>query len=124
MKKAVFDTNIIIDYFNGIEAAKDTLNKYTSGILSIISVIELRVGIRGTDMQKMIAQSVTEQFEIIDINKDVAECTIEIRQRYRLKLPDAIIWTTAQSLEIPLITRNTKDFQANWENIRIPYTLT
>lgn len=122
MKQAVFDTNIIIDYINGIQEVDNVWDKYERGLLSIISSIEIRVGVCGADIQKMKPQKIIEQFEIIKIIKDVADYAIEIRQRYRLKLPDAIIGATAQSLQILLITRNTKDFKPDWKNIHIPYT--
>jgi len=37
------------------------------------------------------------------------------------KLPDAVIWATADSEGCILVTRNTKDFDGNHPMIRIPY---
>lgn len=36
--------------------------------------------------------------------------TIEIRKKYKIKLPDAIIAGTALTYSLTLVTRNTKDF--------------
>ena len=44
------------------------------------------------------------------INDVVVDKTIEIRSLYKIKLPDAIIATTALVNELVIITRNTKDF--------------
>lgn len=36
---------------------------------------------------------------------------------------DAIIWATAKVYDTVLVTRNTKEFDAAWEGIRVPYQL-
>jgi len=36
---------------------------------------------------------------------------------------NAIIWATAQVNDATLITRNTKDFDADWDGVRVPYTV-
>ena len=46
--KAVFDTNILIDYLNGIEAARTELNQYSIRQISVISFIEVLVGAKST----------------------------------------------------------------------------
>ncbi len=47
---------------------------------------------------------------VIDINKEIKNRTIEIRRKYSLKLPDAIIAATAIYLKQPLMTAD-KDFK-------------
>lgn len=41
----------------------------------------------------------------------------------RIRLPDAIIWATADVGGLLLVTRNTRDFDASNPGICIPYTL-
>lgn len=48
---------------------------------------------------------------------------VQIRRAQRIRLPDAIIWATAQVNNAVLVTRNTKDFPPDQEGIRLPYTL-
>ena len=50
-------------------------------------------------------------FDEIAIDPDIKFAAIALRRTYRLKLPDAIIAATALHLEVPLITRNVKDFK-------------
>ena len=38
-----------------------------------------------------------------------------------MKLPDAIIWASAQANGLLFVTRNTKDFPANDPGMRMPY---
>jgi len=40
-----------------------------------------------------------------------------------MRLPDAIIWASAQSQDALLVTRNARDFPANAPDVRIPYQL-
>lgn len=50
-------------------------------------------------------------FSIVhNVDKDLINTTIEIRQTYKIKLPDAIIAATALVYDMTLISRNSKDF--------------
>lgn len=53
----------------------------------------------------------------------MAESAVQIRRAQRIRLPDAIIWATAQVHDATLVTRNTKDFPPSQPGIRLPYTL-
>jgi predicted nucleic acid-binding protein len=45
-----------------------------------------------------------------------------VRRIRRIKLPDAIIWASAQEHGRILVTRNIKDFPATEPGVRVPYT--
>jgi len=59
-----------------------------------------------SDMQKII-----EQCFIIDFSAEIKYKAIQIKQRYKIKLPDAIIAATAIVFDIPLITADA-DFKS------------
>ncbi len=42
--KAVFDTNILIDYLNGFKQAKKELSLYEEKLISVITRIEVMTG--------------------------------------------------------------------------------
>ena len=46
-----------------------------------------------------------------------------IRRRYKIRLPDAVIWATARILGCLLVTRNIRDFPKDDPGVRIPYKL-
>ena len=46
MVKALFDTNILIDYLRGVEAARQELGRYSAKAISIVSWMEVMVGTR------------------------------------------------------------------------------
>jgi len=62
-------------------------------------------------------------FEIVPLDLAVAETAVRLRCEHRIRLAHAIIWGTARTYDAVLVTRNTKDFNAEWEAIRLPYKL-
>jgi len=57
-----------------------------------------------------IAQNFIDLAEILPLTTNIKDTAIEIRQKYNLKLGDAIIAATALCNDSILVTRNTKDF--------------
>ncbi|MER8370394.1 hypothetical protein NKH70_31295 [Mesorhizobium sp. M0991] len=53
----------------------------------------------------------------------MANRAVALRRAHRIKLPDAVIWATAQTAGRLLVTRNTKDLPPDDPGIRQPYTL-
>ena len=62
-------------------------------------------------------------FHLIKLDDLVADQAVMLRKHYRIKLPDAVIWASAQINAMLLITRNTKDFNEKEPGIRVPYQL-
>jgi len=118
--KAVFDTNILIDYLIGNLLAKKEIEQYQSPQISIITKMEILVGV--TDNEEIIKEFLNG-FNIIPLNDEIAEIAVNIRKENKIKIPDAIIWATAKYTDSLLITRNTKDFQGLGADIKIPYNI-
>ena len=53
-----------------------------------------------------------ETASIFDLTGDVVRKTIYIRQKQKIKLPDAVIAATALCNGFTLVSRNTKDFKS------------
>jgi predicted nucleic acid-binding protein len=110
----VIDTNILIYYLNEQlpESVKTQVdNAILSGCtISIITRIEV-LGWQGHTEQSLIAaRALLSLFEEISLNPVIADCCIELRKTYRIKLPDAIIAATALVQEKTLMSRNEDDF--------------
>jgi len=120
--KAVFDTNILIDYLNGIEAAKAELARYRTRQISIITFIEVMVGSKGADEENTI-RGFLASFEVLELSAEVANEAISIREELRLKIPDAIVYASARTQGCILVSRNDKELKPEWPDIRIPYQL-
>lgn len=119
MVKALFDTNILIDFLRGIPAARDEVNRYEDKAISVVTWMEVMIGAplsaeRGT-------REFLDGFALVGLNETVAERAAMLRRQYRLKLPDAIIWASAQVEAMLLITRDAKGFPANDPGVRMPY---
>jgi len=117
---AVFDTNIVIDALNEIEEVDTEYSRYERVLISRITWMEVLVGAEGNDSE--LRDFLETQFEIIPLDLAVAETAVQLRREHHLRLPDAIIWATAKAHEAVLVTRNTKDFNPDWDSIRLPYT--
>ena len=120
--KAVFDTNILVDYLNGEERAREELARFDRPVISIINWIELMVGTTSQYEDLAIRKFMT-RFTIVPVDGSIAELAVTLRRGTRLKVPDAIIWATAKLQECQLVTRNTRDFNRDDVSIRIPYEL-
>jgi len=118
---AVFDTNIVIDALNGMAEADAEYSRYERVLISRVTWMEVLIGAEGDDAN--LRDFLETHFEIISLDMAVAETAVQLRRAHHIRLPDAIIWATAQTREAVLVTRNTKDFNPDWEGIRLPYTL-
>jgi predicted nucleic acid-binding protein len=55
-------------------------------------------------MKLKLIKSLLKDCIIVDFNSTIKEHAINLRRKYRLKLPDAIIAASCQQLALPLIT--------------------
>lgn len=118
---AVFDTNIVIDALKGLAEAYDEYAQYERVLISRITWMEVLVGAR--DDAAQLRDFLDAHFEIVPLDLAVAETAVELRRAHHIRLPDAIIWATAQTNNAVLVSRNTKDFKADWDGIRVPYRI-
>ncbi|MBI5403207.1 MAG: PIN domain-containing protein [Ignavibacteriae bacterium] len=99
----IADTNILLYLLNGDKTLAKILNNKKIYI-SFISELELQCFKNLSLKEKTLIDSLINDCIIIDINDVIKQNTIEIRKRYALKLPDAIIAASAEYLNLPLLT--------------------
>lgn len=121
MVKALFDTNILVDYLNAVPQARTELRRYSEKAVSIVTWMEVMVG--ANDDVEAATRSFLSSFDLIALDGEIAERAVSLRRSHHIKLPDAIIWATAQAHAMLLVTRNTKDFSAGDPGLRMPYRL-
>lgn len=121
MVKALFDTNILIDYLNEVTPARTELRRYTEKAVSIVTWMEVMVG--ASEEVEAATRSFLSSFDVIALDGAIAARAVELRRSHHIKLPDAIIWATAQTHAMLLVTRNSKDFTTGDPGIRVPYRL-
>ncbi|WP_018862256.1 MULTISPECIES: type II toxin-antitoxin system VapC family toxin [unclassified Thioalkalivibrio] len=120
--KAVFDTNILVDYLNGQPQAAEEFALYPVRLISQITWMEILVGCKEKQEEQEVRQFL-ETFEITPIDQPIAEAAVQLRKTHRLRLPDAIILATADTQGALLVTRDTKAFSPELPGIRVPYRL-
>lgn len=120
--KALLDSDVLIDYLQGMEAAAAELARYRRPHYSIISWMELLCGARN-DAERAAVETLVSTMTRIDLTEAIARHAVELRQTLRLKLPDAIVLASAEIEGCILVTRNTKDFPAGDPRVRFPYEL-
>ena len=118
---AVFDTNILIDALNGVTDADTEYGRYDRVLISRITWMEVLIGAPEDDAQSR--EFMENYFEIAALDETIAEIAVQLRRSYRLRLPDAIIWATAKANNVALVTRNTRDFKSEWDDIHVSYRL-
>ena len=119
--KALFDTNILVDYLSGVEASKKEVERYDERLVSIITWMEVLVG-AADEAEADVLEMFLRDFRVVDLTRKIAREAEDMRRgRRRIRLPDAIIWATARVESALLITRNTKDFPADTPGVRVPY---
>lgn len=119
-----FDTNILIDFLNGLPEAQVATAPFSRRCISRITWMEVLAGVKDTPGED-IARTFLTQFEVTEITEDVAEAALTLRKHHvpQLRLPDSIILASARLLGCRLITRNTRDFPADSADVHVPYRL-
>lgn len=120
MTDIYFDTNIIVDALARRPQALTELRRATRPWISRMTWIEVLAGV------PVPARAETEQYlahyAIRELSPEIARRAADLRFHKRsLRLPDAVIFASAQEHGAILVTRNIKDFPANMPGVRIPY---
>jgi hypothetical protein len=102
--------------------ATSFLEKERQAAISPITWMEVMCGALD-EAEEVALRSLLATFVLLPIQGAVAEMAVRIRRERRMKLPDAIIYATAQVHGLRLVTRNTKDFPKDWVDVVVPYEL-
>jgi len=101
--KLFADTNICIYLLNDDRIVAELLNGYQLYI-SFITEIELYAYHGNTPSAKKTLDDFIDAVYVVDINLYIKAKTIDIRQVFKLKLPDSIIAASAITEDITFIT--------------------
>ena len=117
--RALFDTNMLIDYLNGIPAARKELDMYKVHAISSVTWMEVMSG--GETALAEVTRAFLNRFTVIPVGDAITERAVKLRRERRLKWPDAIILATSLESGLMLVTRNTKDYGGKLPGVRNPY---
>ncbi len=96
------DTNFIIHLNEGNPLVEPFLD-YDFAV-SFVSEIELLGAFSISKTKKLQLTAILEDCKIFEMDAQIKQNCIKIRQQYKLRIPDAIIAATAIVYKIPLIT--------------------
>lgn len=99
----LLDSNIVLYLLNGEETLIPLLEDKQL-YLSFITQLELLSfpGISEKETNKI--ESFIQECIIIEMSTTIKEYTINLRKKFRLKLPDSIIAATSLYINVPLVT--------------------
>ncbi len=111
----LIDTNVVIYYIDGkIPVAHyEKVSKIflTSFNISTIKKIEVMGWHKIAESDKNRLSTFMESANVIYIDVEIENKTIELKQEMKIPAPDAIIAATASLYNLTLVTRNEKDFK-------------
>lgn len=109
--KIILDSNIVIYSVKPeYEHIRKTLIDFDC-IISKISIVEVLGYHLLTEQEKLKFETLINLFEHYDIDDKIIQKSTELRQAKKMSLGDAIILATAIIYNLPLMTRNSKDFE-------------
>ena len=110
----LIDTNAVIDYLGkkisspGIKFMNDVIDRVPN--VSVITKIEV-IGFNAPEEHSQLLINFINDSTVLDLTGNIVDATIDIRKKFNVKLPDAIIAATAMIYGLVLISRNTNDFK-------------
>ncbi len=101
----LFDTNAVLYFLN---QPKQLQNNSSAVFISFVNELELLSYSKLSSNEEQAVKHFLKLIEIINIDQEIKNMTITLRQKYLLKLPDAIICATAMSHKLTLVTNDMK----------------
>jgi len=119
MNGKLLDTNILI-YLSKREIELESFSSSDTKLyISVITYMEVLGFPFINPTEKSIMEQLCNHIDMINLNQDIIDKVIEIKQRKKIKLPDAIILSTAINMNLDLVTVNIDDFINIEPNLKI-----
>ncbi len=112
----LIDTDIIIWYMCGNQAARETIEKHQGFTISVVTYMELVQSMRNKNELSTLRKALKSwRTNIIYITEEISSKSMfYVEQHYlshSMQLADALIGATAVSHDIPLLTGNAKHYK-------------
>ena len=114
MSKVIVDTDVLIGFLRGHEAAKIFLLEMTEHSIpccSVMSVAELYAGVRPQEIE--VTADLIDRMAVLPVTRQIAEVAGHFKNRTkhrRLELADCLIAATAFVEDASVATGNAKDY--------------
>lgn len=101
--KLFLDTNIVLYFLKGAPEVVELISD-KDWVVSVITEIELLSFPHLTAENEQQIKNLLQDCTILDLKQEVKELTVDLRRKYKIKLPDSIIAASAFFQKIPLLT--------------------
>ena len=101
--RAIFDTCILVDYLNGVSAAKKVLDRADEVWISVITWMEIMNGAETEEEQRVVTEFLNS-FYVQPLTQDIAREAVKVRGKLDVGMAEATIIATARHLKCELVT--------------------
>lgn len=113
-KNILIDTNVLIYYLQNEKGIVEYLEKWQKDnlplFMSVISITEILSYSKLEEKEIIVIKNFLDKFIKISIDEKISQYAAELRRKYKIKIGDALIASTAILYNQQLITRDKKDF--------------
>jgi len=121
--KYLLDSTILIDHLNGIPQATKWLSALTHDEAMISVITRAEVLVKAAEKWEAVS-AFLDEYGCLSIGPDEADLAAGLRNRFRLKLPDAFQAVLARNEDLALVTRDAADFKkVDSLRVVIPYKI-
>ena len=114
----LIDSNIIIYLSKGILSIDEVFEDENEYYISLITYMEILSYTFGSIEEEQFIHKLLALFNIVDITKEIAERVIILKKSRKIKLPDAIIVSTALSFDYILLCNDRQLSTINGLDVR------
>lgn len=123
----LIDTDVLIEVSRGDEVAVSCLQEIEardSLAISVVTQMELIVGCRNKlELQEL--EKFLRRFQVYKLNEPITDLAVDLLMQFRLShgllIADALIAATALSFNLPLVSRNQRDYRFIPQLKLLPY---
>lgn len=117
-KHVLLDSNIVIYLSQKKLSTEEVFDKNHRYSISLVTYMEILSYNFASNDEENFIRKLLSMFEIIDIDKEIAEKVIQLKKNRKIKLPDAIIVATTLALNATLYTNDKQLHTIEHLNIR------
>ena len=83
--RAAFDTNILVDYLNGVAAARAELERFDERLISIVTWMDVMVGVAEDD--EPVVDAFLRSFHVAAVDPVIAREAVRLRRAVGVRVP-------------------------------------
>jgi len=113
----IFDTDVLIDAGRGVQEAVTCLKQVEEQsdlAASVVTQMELIIGCRDKKELQFVEEFLS-RFRIVQMSEHISHRAVDLLTQYRLShgllIADALIAATAIQMQLPLISKNQRDYR-------------